>query len=137
MATDINTINLSGHLGQDADLRFTNSGVGILSFSIANNYTKKVNGEYKEQTNWFTCKIIGSRAEKVAEYFRKGTGISLTGELRQSVYEKDGQKRYSMEVLVDRFIFTGGKGSGSTDNSYPEPQAPVIDESVYDTDIPF
>lgn len=138
MATDINTINLSGHLGQDADLRFTNSGVGILSFSIANNYTKKVNGEYKEQTNWFTCKIIGSRAEKVAEYLRKGTGISLTGELRQSVYEKDGKKRYGIEVLVDRFIFTGGGGNSSENsNRYEQPAEPVVDESVYSSDIPF
>lgn len=137
MATDINTINLSGHLGQDADLRHTSSGMAVLSFSIANNYTKKVNGEYVEKTNWFNCKMFGSRAEKVAEYFRKGTGVSLSGELRQSVYEKNGQKLYSMEVLVDRFIFTGGKGGGSTDNSYPEPQAPVIDESVYDRYIPF
>lgn len=135
MATDINNINLSGHLGQDAELRFTASGMGILSFSLANNYTKKVNGEYQEKTNWFNCKIIGSRAEKVAEYLRKGTGISLTGELRQNVYEKDGQKRYSMEIIVDRFIFTGGSGNSSASNY--EPQEPDEEAPLYSRDIPF
>lgn len=135
MATDINTVNLSGHLGQDADLRHTSSGMAVLSFSIANNYSRKENGEYVEKTNWFNCKMFGSRAEKLAEYFRKGTGVSLTGELRQSVYEKDGQKRYSIEVLVDTFIFTGGSGHSSTDN-YGH-QEPIEEVPVYDRDIPF
>lgn len=128
MAEDINVINISGHLGQDAELAHTAGGTAVLSFSIASNYQKKTSNGWETFTNWVDCKMFGIRAESVARFLTKGTGVCITGKLHHATWEKDGQRRSKHEIIVDKFIFTGG--GNSTKEAAEEP-------GLYEDDCPF
>ena len=124
----INQVAISGNLGRDAELRRTQGGMAILRFSVAVNERRKNNqtGEWEDYTNWVGCAMFGSRAEKIAEFLKSGTKVSVQGKLRYSEWEKDGQKRTSLEVIVDEVEFMSKR---------QEQQQPKFE--VYDEDIPF
>ena len=143
----INMVAISGNLGKDAELRRTQSGTTIVSFSVAVNEGRKNNqtGEWEEYTNWVSCSMFGTRAEKLAEYLKKGTKVSIKGKLRYSEWERDGQKRSKLGVIVDEIEFMSSKGGHSSggqsvhgDRQENQPQEVIdVDASVYDDDIPF
>lgn len=130
----INSCSISGNLGRDAELRRTQSGMAILGFSVAVNERRKNNrtGDWEDYTNWIGCAMFGNRAESIANYLTKGTKVSVQGKLRYSEWQRDGQKRSKVEVIVDEIEFM------SQHQSQPV-QAEVIDAStsVYDDSIPF
>ena len=157
----INRVVLTGNLTRDPELRRTQSGMAILSFGIAVNDRRKNNqtGEWEDYANFIDCTMFGSRAEGVANYLAKGNKVGVEGKLRYSSWERDGQKRSKIEVIVDELEFltprnSQGGGSYQGNGGYqgnaggyqqqpapaPAPaQAPAIDASsaVYEDDIPF
>lgn len=131
----LNTCTESGRLGKPAELRYTNTGVAVVTFSIAvDERRKQADGSYQDEANWFDCVMFGKRAEALQPYLAKGTKLSLVGHLRQSTYERDGQKRSRVEIVVDDVELMNTRREQQTPES--EPQA-VEAVSVYDGDIPF
>ena len=133
----INRVTISGNLGNDPELRSTASGMQVLSFSVAvNDRVKGANGEYEDRANWISCTMFGNRAESVSKYLSKGSKVAIEGKLRRSQWERDGQKRSKIEVIVDEIELMQQRQGGSQTAPCA---APAYDEtaSVYDEDIPF
>lgn len=159
----INKVIISGNLTRDPETRQTASGMPVLGFGMAVNDRRKnqQTGEWEDYPNFIDCTMFGARAEAVSRFLRKGSKVAIEGKLRWSQWERDGQKRSKIEVIVDEIEFMtprdGGSGydnsgygnSGYGNGSYnaapqqPAPQAapaaPVVNvnASVYDEDIPF
>ena len=154
----INRVIISGNLTRDPELRSTASGLPVLGFGVAVNDRRKnqQTGEWEDYPNFIDCTMFGARAESLNRYLNKGTKESIEGKLRWSQWERDGQKRSKIEVIVDELEFMSSRNSDSSsyggNQSYggnaggysPAPAAapmaaPVVDasSSVYDEDIPF
>lgn len=109
MATDINRVAISGNLTRDPEVRSTASGMTVMSFGVAANGSVKNNqtGEWEDRANFVDCTMFGKRAESVGQYLSKGMKVFIDGSLRWSQWEKDGNKRSKLEVIVDDIVFTG------------------------------
>lgn len=109
----INRVVLTGNLTRDPELRRTQSGMAIMSFGIAVNDRRKNSqtGEWEDYANFVDCTMFGSRAEAVSNYLSKGSKIGLEGKLRYSTWERDGQKRSKLEVIVDELEFLSPRNS--------------------------
>ncbi len=148
----INRVVISGNLTRDGELRSTASGMPVLGFSVAVNDRRKNSqtGEWEDYANFVDCTMFGNRAQNVSQYLSKGQRVMIDGKLRYSQWERDGQKRSKIEVIIDDLDFASprGSGQGGYDSSashgggssaYSAPTTPVVDttSSVYDEDIPF
>lgn len=144
----INRVVISGNIGNDPDLRQTSSGVQVLSFSVAvNDRVKGEDGQWTDRPNWIDCTMFGARAKSVSRFLSKGSKVAIEGKLRWSQWERDGQKRSKIEVIVDEIELMASRGDGRqasapqaapASHPYQPPiAAPVVDASVYDDDIPF
>ena len=149
----INRVIISGNLTRDPELRSTASGLPVLGFGVAVNDRRKnqQTGEWEDYPNFIDCTMFGARAESLSRYLGKGTKVAIEGKLRWSQWEREGQKRSKIEVIVDELEFMssrnsdsssygGGMGGGySAPAAAPVAAAPVVDasSSVYDEDIPF
>lgn len=105
----MNQVILIGRAGKDAELRYTAGGTAVASFSLAT--TKKFrdkNGELKEKTAWHNIVCWGKTAETAAEFVCKGKQVAIRGEIDYSDYEKDGQKHYKTEIVVEDLELLGG-----------------------------
>ena len=136
----MNSWNFTGNLGRDCEQRFTQSGDAVVSFSVG---VKAGFGD-KSTTTWANCSMFGKRGESVAPYLKKGTLVGISGEVNNREYQdKEGQKRYSLDVRVNDLTLLGGKSDRSESApSQPKPQqrnaqgaqGGAFDES---DDIPF
>lgn len=144
----INKALISGNIGGDPNLRQTASGMQVLSFSVAvNDRVKGEDGQWTDRPNWIDCVMFGNRAKSVSRFLSKGSKVAIEGKLRWSQWERDGQKRSKIEVIVDEIEFMTSRGDGQqapapqtapTQHPYQPPiAAPVVDESIYDDNIPF
>ena len=145
----INRVNISGNLTRDPELRATAGGTQVLSFGVAVNDRRKnpQTGDWEDYPNFVDCTMFGTRAEAVSRYLSKGTKVAIEGKLRYSSWERDGQRRSKLEVIVDEIEFMsrgsqggqggyGQNGGNSYGDGYDSVQAsPAAD--VYDEDIPF
>lgn len=122
----INRVEISGNLTRDPEIRATAGGTPVMSFGVAVNDRRKnaQTGEWEDYPNYIDCTMFGSRAEAVSRYLSKGSKVAVAGRLRYSSWEKDGQKRSKVEVIVDEieFMSSGRKRA---------------DADLYDTDVPF
>lgn len=134
----INSVAISGNIGSEPELRATNSGTQILSFSVAVNERVKnqQTGEWTDRANWVTCVIFGTRAEKLVNYLHKGDKVAVSGRLRYSSWEtQDGQRRSKLEVVVDEVeFFTQRKQQNPPAQNITERD---VESGLYAEDIPF
>lgn len=139
--SDINKVFLTGNLTRFPELRATAGGTQILSFSLAFNTSvrNKQTGEWEDRGNFIDCTIFGKRAEALSRYLTKGQKVAVTGELRYSTWEKDGQRHSKLDVIVDDIVFMSQRQGGSQPTqAAPAPQAPMPPAvDPYDDDIPF
>ena len=146
----INRVLVTGNLTRDPELRATQSGLQVLSFGIAVNDRRKnlQTGEWEDYPNFVDCTMFGTRAEKLANYIAKGSKVAIEGKLRYSSWERDGERRSKLEVIVDEIEFMSRRDEqGGAVISTPAPApvrpaaprqaAPVAAAEVYDEDIPF
>lgn len=124
----MNKIVLVGHLGKDPEMRSTQSGTNVTSFSLA---TNDGYGDNKK-TNWHNIVVFGKTAESVATYLSKGSLAAVVGSVQYRSWEKkDGSgKAYATEVLADSVEFLDGNKSNSNSNDSSS-------EEITDDDIPF
>lgn len=120
----INRVNISGNIGRDPELRQTQGGTQVLTFSLAVSDRKRnpQSGEWEDATNWIPCVVFGNRAESLSRLLAKGMKCAVEGKLRQSSYkDKSGQNRSKIEVIVDEVEFL----SGSKAQNQPHQQQPT------------
>ena len=154
----VNKVILLGHLGRDPEMRYQPSGGAIANFSIATSETfKDKEGNKQERTEWHRVVLFGRTAEIAGEYLRKGSMAYVEGRLQtRKCTDKEGQERYTTEIVGDRLQLVGARGGGGggaasfdeEDQSRPSgggssaggarknemPPAPAED---FDDDIPF
>ena len=149
MAGGLNKVMLIGNLGADPDMRYTPSGAGVCEMRIATNesWTDK-QGQRQERTEWHRIVVWGKRAELCAKYLSKGRQCYVEGRLRTRSWEdKEGNKRWTTEIVATdvQFLGGGGRGGSGGGDDFPPPMEP--DGSDFgggggggggpDDDIPF
>ena len=136
----MNNVILMGRLTKDPELKYTSTGKGNTRFTLAVSRNK-------DEADFINCTAWGKTAETTAEYLRKGRRIALQGRLSVNSYEKNGETRWSTEVIVDKFEFvdtvnsTGGQSSYTqpkkSENSFANNDNNDNDEIMDDDDFPF
>ncbi len=116
-----NRVILLGNLTRDIELRYTNSRLAICQNAIAvNDRRKNASGEWIDETSFVDVTFFGRTAEVVSEYLSKGSPIFVEGRLKQDTWEKDGQKRSKLHVIVDRMQLLGGRSEGKNGDARPQ-----------------
>lgn len=129
----LNQISVQGRLARDPELRRTNSGKAVISFTLACDRDFKNQQTGEKEVDFIECVAWGGTAEMVEKYFHKGQMAVATGRLQLRDWtDKNGQKRRTAEILVNSIYFCGSKESGTqassgADNGYSAPayQAPA------------
>lgn len=129
----LNQISVQGRLARDPELRRTNSGKAVTSFTLACDRDFKNQQTGEKEVDFIECVAWGGTAEMVEKYFHKGQMAVATGRLQLRDWtDKNGQKRRQAEILVNNIYFCGSKESGTqassgADNGYSAPayQAPA------------
>src|SRR5262245_31380713 len=114
MAEGLNRVLLIGNLGRDPELRYTQSGQAVLSLRMATNerYQSR-DGEWQDRTEWHSVTVWGKRGEGLNKVVSKGTQLFIEGRLQTRSWEdKQGQKRYTTEVVANNVVLLGGRGGG-------------------------
>lgn len=116
-----NRVILLGNLTRDIELRYTNSRMAVCQNAIAvNDRRKNASGEWIDETSFVDVTFFGRTAEVVSEYLSKGSPIFVEGRLKQDTWEKDGQKRSKLHVIVDRMQLLGGRSEGKNGEARPQ-----------------
>ena len=141
----MNKTILIGRLTRDPELRTTNSGVSVASFTLAVNRTYTSNGE--READFINCIAFNKQAENLTCYIRKGGQIGVEGRIQTRSYTaQDGAKRYVTEVVCDAIHYLEPKKNEQNYNSYepapydiPNPNNnPYSDVNPFDDDdLPF
>ncbi|MCR4297346.1 MAG: single-stranded DNA-binding protein [Gallionella sp.] len=110
----VNKAILIGNLGKDPEVRYMPSGEAIANITLATTDTwKDKSGEKQERTEWHRVSFFGRQAEVVGEYLKKGSQIYVEGRIQTRKWQdKDGQDRYTTEIVADRMQMLGSKSSG-------------------------
>ena len=104
----LNQIVLVGRITRDIEMRETESGkkVATLSLAVPRNF-KNIDGEY--ETDFLHCSLWDVIAENTKEYCKVGDLVGIKGRVASSTYEKDGEKRYSMDIIAEKVTFLSTK----------------------------
>src|SRR5215218_6754897 len=115
----VNKVILIGNLGADPETRYLPSGDAVTNIRIATTDTwKDKSGEKQEHTEWHSVAFFGKTAEIAGEYLKKGSPVYIEGRIRTRKWQdKEGQDRYSTEIVADRMQLLGGRGAGGGGSS--------------------
>lgn len=143
----LNKATLIGNLGKDAEMRYTQGGQAVATFSLATTETwTDKDGQRQEKTEWHRLVLWGKQAESLNQYLIKGKQVYIEGRLQTRKWTgKDGVERYTTEVNVNRVVLLGGGDGGPR---VPRERAAAPAEGVYgggeaetpqlnEDDIPF
>lgn len=145
----MNSVNLIGRLVRDPELKYTQSGLAVLRFTVA--VDRKLSKDKREEAqannqptaDFISCTAFGKTAEVIANYHSKGSQIAVEGRIQTGSYEKDGRTIYTTDVLVNSITFVGSKNNNSGGGSYQNSsnqQDDYSDEGFFpvdNDDIPF
>lgn len=139
----LNKIILMGRLGRDPEVRYTQSGTPMASFSLAVDRDFVDQSTGRRATDWIEVAAWNAKAKFVQQYFRKGQLAVVEGRLRiRDWTDKEGAKRRTAEVVADQIYFAGAKttppSEGNADErSLPEPPAQEFAEQDDEGELPF
>lgn len=113
----LNKMQVIGNLGRDPESNTTQGGTCVVKFSIAATERRKdKDGNWTDHTEWISCVAFGKTAENITKYVRKGSQVYVEGKLQTRKWQdKNGQDRYTTEVLVNEIKFLGGRPQGERD----------------------
>ena len=153
MAKGVNKVFLLGNVGKDPEIRATQGGMTIASFTLATaDRQKDAQGNWADKTEWHNLVAFSRTAEIVRDYVKKGTQIFVEGKIQTRSWDdkESGQKKYRTEILVNELSLLGGGGGGGRQSgegggysrSSSAPAAPssgpeYADQGITDDDIPF
>lgn len=132
----VNKVILVGQLGRDPEVKYTSGGGAITNISIAttDKWKDKTTGEQKEATEWHRVVLFNRLAEVASQYLKKGRPVYIEGKLRTRKWtDKDGNEKYTTEVLADQMQLLGSREVSS--DAHMQPQA--SDAVDNDGDIPL
>lgn len=142
----VNKVILIGNLGADPETRYLPSGDAVTNIRIATTENwKDKSGDRQEHTEWHRISFFGRLAEVAGEYLKKGSPVYVEGRIRTRKWQdKEGQDRYSTEIVADRMQLLGGRGAdgggareaGGGDRPAPKKSNPGNFDDMGD-DIPF
>jgi single-strand DNA-binding protein len=111
----VNKVILIGNLGRDPEVRYLPSGAAVCNLRLATtrSWKNKDSGERQEETEWHTVSLFDRQAEIAGEYLKKGRSVYIEGRLRTRKWtDKEGQERYSTEVVAENMVLLGGREGG-------------------------
>ena len=143
MARGVNKVILVGNLGADPEVKYMPNGNAVANVTLATSesWKDKQSGEQKDKTEWHRVVFFRRLAEIAGEYLKKGSQIYIEGKLQTRKWQdKNGNDRYTTEIIANEMQMLGGRGGGSADfgaaSSAAAPAAAAaVDE--FDDDIPF
>ncbi len=138
----VNKVILLGNLGKDPEIRTLESGTKLARFPLATNeYYKGKDGETVEKTEWHNVVVWHQRAELAEKYLQKGSQVYIEGRLQTRQWDdKDGNKRYTTEIIGDVMNFVGSRPGGSTGGQQEQDsmaQSKNADVPPEEDDLPF
>ncbi|WP_437559356.1 single-stranded DNA-binding protein [Acidithiobacillus sulfuriphilus] len=146
----VNKVILLGHLGRDPEMRYMPDGTAVANLAIATSESyKDRDGNKQERTEWHRIACYGRTAEVAGEYLRKGSQVFIEGRLRTRKWtDKDGQDRYTTEIIGDRMQLLGGRrnSDGEPGGAMPDHQgasagggglSPTPVDEMDEDEIPF
>lgn len=126
----LNKVQIIGNLGGDPEMRYTANGNTVTNFSVATSRVFTVDGDRREETEWFRVTAWGKLAETCAEYLSKGRQVYVEGRMQTRSWEDEsGNKRYATDLVANEVKFLGGKGDA------PRQTEPT--EAIDPDDLPF
>jgi single-strand DNA-binding protein len=137
-----NKVLLAGNIGKDPEIReLSNGKMASLSLAYTEKWKSKA-GEKKESTDWFNLVAFGPVAEIIEKYINKGDNVFIEGKQKNNNYEKNGQKVYSNQIVIDsirKVNFSEGAPQKSTQNDKPAGHPINIkqESGSDDSDVPF
>lgn len=134
---NFNKVILGGRLTSDPELKQTQSGLSVVSFSIAVN--RKVKQGEEQKADFFNVTAWRQTAEFVSRYFHKGSSICIVGVLQNSTWtDQNGQKHYRPDIVADEVMFVDSKSeSDQAAPSFTNTPTPKFEELNTDDDLPF
>lgn len=143
MASSLNKVQIIGNMGKDPEVRYAENGNAIANLTVATTESwNSKDGGKQDKTEWHRVVVFGKLAEVVEKYLKKGAKVYFEGKLQTRQWtDKDGQERYTTEIVVDSFggqmVMLGGN-AGVTQETAPETtESQVSSEPDFDDDIPF
>lgn len=138
----LNHVTIMGRLTRDPELRHTQSGTAVTSFTLAVDRDFKDKNSGETATDWISCTAWKGTAEFVSRYFQKGRMAVVDGRLQTRSYQdSDGNKRTAVEVVADHVYFGDSKKKESEGNApedeLPENEPQVFSEAEDDGELPF
>lgn len=149
----LNKASIIGNLGNDPDMRYTQSDTAVCNISVATTERwKNKDGERVEETEWHRVVAFGKLAEIMGQYLRKGSQVYIEGKIKTEKYtDKEGVERYSTKIYANEMKMLGGRGDGgqkSDPSAAPAPRetsgrqaparrSPPPRDDFDDSDIPF
>lgn len=151
MAFGVNKVILIGNVGRDPELRYTAGGTAVAKFSLATSEAWGKGESRKERTEWHRIVCWGKQAEFCGEYVKKGSKLYVEGRIQTRDWEdKEGQKRYTTEIVANTLQFVGskrdeGRGGGGPDfdnanlDRFIDEMGPAAADGGWsdDEDVPF
>ena len=117
----VNRVIILGNLGRDPEIRYTSDGeraIANLSIATSNRYKDKTSGDFREQTEWHKVVLYNRLAEVAREYLKKGQAVYVEGKLQTKKWQdKNGQDRYTTEIVGDNMQMLGSGTGDVNDNS--------------------
>lgn len=130
----MNTVQILGNLARDPEVRYTQSGRAVATFTVAatNTYIDSATNETKEQTAFVNCVAWGKLGEAVGNY-RKGNRLFVEGRIQTRSYEdSNGQKKYVTEVIAG-FVGISALNDMATESNFEN----FADDKGSDENVPF
>jgi single-strand DNA-binding protein len=148
MARTVNKVILVGNVGKDPEIKVASTGNSIATFSLATtDRTKDPAGNWIDRTEWHSLVAFQRTAEIVRDYVKKGSKLYIEGRIQtRSWDDKDGQKKYRTEIIVNDLVLLSGRSDGessgarsgsSYDQRQPAHDDVVQSTEITDDDIPF
>ena len=151
---NLNKVVLCGRLTADPELKQTQSGIAVVTFTLAVNrrfQSRGADGAQAQQADFISVVAWRQTAEFISKYFKKGSALCVTGSIQtRSWQDQQGQKRYATEVVVDEAMFVDSRNESPAQGSYtpdaynsapsfstPAAAAPNFEELKADDDLPF
>ena len=133
---NLNKVVLCGRLTSDVELKQTQSGISVCSFTLAVNRRFAKEGE--QSADFITCQAWRQTAEFISRYFKKGSALCITGSIQtRSWKDQQGNSRYATEVVADEAMFVDSKGESAYDPQYQAPIQPNFETLNTDESLPF
>lgn len=135
MSLNLNKVIISGRLTADPELKATQNGVSVTSFTVAVN--RKVKAEGQQTADFINCTAWRGTAEFICRYFQKGSAICIVGAIQtRSWTDQQGAKRYATEILADEANFVENKEDDG-ERQMQQIKEPAFENISTDQDLPF